>query len=489
MNSGFKSKCVSSCRILSDDQIKEIHRATLELLWNTGVQVLNEEGIDLLRDAGCKVTKNNIVKIPEWLVDQSIRTAPSQFTIYNRNGEEAMRLGGNNVYFGLGTDLPKTLDLKTGEARNSCLQDVINSAITSDYLEEIDFIASNALPLEIRDNLMYIACFKAMVENSVKPIFFTAGNSEDLSFIIKMAGTVARGEDNLKDKPFLIHYSEPTSPLRHSCGAVNKLFACAEKRIPINYTPGMLSGATGPVTLAGGITVANAEALSGIVLHQLKGKGSPITSGWAVTVMDMITSISDYGGPVYRITMSACADMFHYYGIPMWSTAGSSDSHRLDAQAGFEAGFSILLAALHGANLVHDVAYIGNGLTGSPAAIVMGSEIINWVKRYIRGFDISRDRIGMDVIQKVGPGGHFLSEEQTLRLHLEEHWRPKFLNRDTFETWMSKKGKTYDQVATEKALEILESHKPDQLPEEISRELDQILIDADKFLGDKELSV
>lgn len=489
MNSGFKSQCVSKCQILTEDQIKELHRATLELLDTTGVQVQNDEGVQLLRDAGCKVKKENIVQIPEWLVEECIQSTPSQFTMYNRKGEEAMRLGGNNVYFGLGTDLPKTLDLKTGEVRASCLQDVVNSARTCDYLEEIDFIASNALPQEVRHNMMYIACFKAMVENSTKPIFFTAGGLEDLSFIIEMAGAVVGGEENLRNKPFLIHYSEPTSPLRHSYGAVRKLLICAEKGIPINYTPGMLSGATGPVTLAGGITVANAEGLSGIVLHQLKGKGSPITSGWAVTVMDMLTSISDYGGPIYRITMSACADIFHYYGIPMWSTAGSSDSHSLDPQAGFEAAFSLLLAALHGANLVHDVAYIGNGLIGSPAAIVMCSEIINWVKRYIRGFDISRDRIGMDVIQKVGPGGNFLSEEQTLRLHLEEHWRPKFLNRDTFETWVEKGSNSYDEVARQKAIEILGSHKPEPLPADVCKNLDEILKKAEKTLGDKHFVV
>jgi trimethylamine--corrinoid protein Co-methyltransferase len=397
-----------------------------------------------------------------------------------------MRLEGNNVYFGLGTDLVKTCDLKTGELRPSCLQDVANAAKTADYLEEIDFIASYALPQDVPTNMMYVECFKAMVENSTKPIFFTAAGQEDLSVIIEIAAAVAGGEDHLVERPFLIHYSEPTSPLSHSRGAVRKVFLCAEKGIPINYTPGMLSGASGPVTLAGTITLANAEALSGIVLHQLRGKGAPIISGFVATPIDMLTSVIAYGAPEFRLTHSAYADLYHYYGIPMWGTAGASDANCLDQQAAMEAAMSLLMAALDGANLVHDVGYLGQGLIGSPAMIVMCSEIISYVKRIIRGFDLSRDRIGIEVIREVGPRGNFLGEEQTRRLHRAEHWRPKYLNRDDPEKWISKGSKNYGEIVTQKAIEILEGHRPDPLPEDIQRIIGEIAESAEKALAGRQ---
>lgn len=485
MNTGFRSQCIPEYRLLTKDQIEEIHLATLEVLESVGVRILDEEGVQLLRAVGCRVKKDNIVHIPNWLVEECISTAPSRITVYNRKGDDAMHLEGNKVSFGLGTDLIKTYDLKTGELRPSRLQDVINAARTADYFEEIDFIASYALPHDVPTNVMYIECFKAMVENSTKPIFFTAAGQEDLSAIIEMAAAVVGGEDQLRERSFLIHYSEPTSPLSHSHGAVRKLFLCADKGIPINYTPALLSGATGPVTLAGAITVANAEALSGVVLHQLRVKGAPIISGFVATSMDMLTSSAVYAAPEFRLTHSACADLYHYYGIPMWGTAGCSDAHCVDQQAAMEAAITILRAALDGTNLVHDIGYLGQGLIGSPAMIVMCSEIIGYVKRIIRGFDISRDQIGIEVIRQVGPGGNFLVEDQTLRLHRQEHWRPRFLNRDNPETWMNKGSKSYGEIVTQKAIEILETHRPGPLPDDVRRVIDEIAKKAEESLADE----
>ena len=483
MNSGFKTQCVPGYRLLTEDQIKEIHRASLEILETVGVRVLHEEGVQLLRDAGCRVKGDNVVQIPNWLVEECIRSAPSRITMYNQKGEEAMRLEGRNIYFGLGTDLISTCDLKTGETRPSRLQDVANAATVADYCEEVDFIASFALPSDVPTNSMYVECAKAMMENSVKPIFFTAAGQEDLAFIIEMAAAVVGGEDALREKPFLIHYSEPTAPLTHSHGAVRKVFLCAEKGIPICYTPGDSLGATTPVTLAGGIVQANAEALSGIVLHQVRAKGAPIISGFVVVPLDMRTGIFSYGAPDLRLTNSAFADIFHYYGIPMWSTVGS-DAHCLDAQAAMEHAFGTLMAALDGANLIHDIGYLGQGLLGNPAAIVMCNEIISYVKRIIRGFDISREKIGVEVIQKAGPGGNFLSQRHTANHFRQELWQPQFSNRDTPKTWMGKGSKSYEETVAQKALDILETHQPEPLPEDVRRKINEIAKKAEGELAD-----
>ena len=171
MNSGIKTQCVPDYRLLTEDQIKEIHRASLEILETIGVRVSHEEAVQLLRDAGCRVKENNIIHIPNWLVEECIRSAPSRITMYNRKGEEAMRLEGRNIHFGLGTDLISTYDVKTGETRPSRLQDVANAATVADYCEEVDFIASFALPSDVPTNTMYIECAKAMMESSISQSF------------------------------------------------------------------------------------------------------------------------------------------------------------------------------------------------------------------------------------------------------------------------------------------------------------------------------
>ena len=245
MNSGFRTQCVPNYRLLTEDQIQEIHRASLEVLETVGVRLLHEEAVELLRDAGCRVKDGNVVQIPNWLVEECIRSAPSRITIYSQTGQEAMRLEGRHIHFGLGTDLISTYDLRTGETRPSRLQDVINAARVADYCQEIDFIASFGLPSDVPTNSMYVECARAMMENSTKPMFVTAAGYEDLAVIIEMAGVVAGGADALRRKPFLIHYSEPTAPLVHSHNAVRKVFLCAEKGVPICYTPGDILGASG----------------------------------------------------------------------------------------------------------------------------------------------------------------------------------------------------------------------------------------------------
>ena len=475
MNTGFKSQCIPHYRVLTEDQIKEIHQATLELLETTGVKVLNGAAIRMLKDAGCRVVDNHHVKIPGSLVEDSIKYAPSNVTVYNRKGDPAMQLGGSNVCFGMGTDLLNTWDLKTGKLRASCLQDVIDSAVVGDYCEEIDFIASNAFPLDVPENLAFVMEFKALMVNSTKPIYFTAGGAADLAVILEMAADVLEGKDRLREKPFLIHYAEPISPLVHSSGAVDKLFMCADNGIPLNYAPALLSGGSGPVTLAGAIVVANAEALSGLVIQQSRAKGAPAITGFSATPLDMRLGTTVYASPDERLTHSACCDIYHYYGLPVWGEAGCSDAGSLDEQAAMESMASILMASLDGCNLVHNIGYLGQGLVGSVASVVMCSEIISYVRRIMRGFDISRDRIGLDVIHEVGPGGNYLAQEQTLKYCRQEHWLPRFINRQSPETWQKEGGKRHGKVVAEKALDILAAHQPDRLPDDMLKRLDAII--------------
>ncbi len=482
MKSGFNSQCVPNCRLLTEDQIKEIHRASLSLLENPGVRVHHDEAVKLLKDAGCQVKDDNLVRIPNWLVEEAIGSAPSRITIYNRKGQPAMHLEGRNFHFGLGTDLINTYDLYTDQTRRSVLNDVINAARVADSRPEIDFIASFALPSDVPTNTMYVECARALMQNSTKPIFFTAAGKEDLAFIIEMAAAVAGGEQSLREKPFLIHYSEPTPPLTHSYGAVRKLFLCAEKGIPICYTPADMLGASAPVTLAGSIVQANAEALSGIVLHQLKAKGAPIITGLLAVPLDMRTAAFSYGAPDLRLTNSAFADLYHYYGLPMWSTVGS-DAQVLDEQAAMEHAIGTLMASLDGANLIHDVAYLGQGLLGNPASIVMCDEIISYVKRMLRGFEMTDEMLAQDVIRQVGPAGNFLAVKHTLKHFKQELWQPKYMTRDNPDTWLKNGSKTYRERITEETIRILETYTPEALSTELSKKLDVIVKKAEEKLA------
>jgi trimethylamine--corrinoid protein Co-methyltransferase len=469
-------------RVLNEEQIRTIHAATLEVLETVGVRVAHDEALTLLRDRGCRIGEDNIVCIPAALVEEAIRSAPSSVTIYNRDGAEAMRLGGRNNCYGLGTDLIRTQDVRTGITRPSVLQDVINAARVADACPNIDFLGSFALPGDVPTNTMYIACVKAQLENSAKPIFFTAAGREDIRFIHEMAAAVAGGEEAFRARPFLINYSEPTPPLTHSYGALSKLLFCAEKGLPVCYTPAAMLGASAPVTIAAALVQTNAEALSGLVIHQLKARGAPIISGVALPPLDMRTSCVSYAAPEMRLGNSAFADLFHYYNLPRWSSAGS-DAHTLDTQGAWENALGILLASLDGANLIHDVAYLGQGLLGNPAMIVLCDEQISYVKRIVAGIGFSPEMLGGEAIRAAGPGGNYLTAEHTLQHFRQQVWQPSLANRDNPDTWVQKGSLTHEARVIQKTLRILDTHTPRPLAQPVAAQLTEILGRAEAALG------
>jgi trimethylamine--corrinoid protein Co-methyltransferase len=482
MTTQSKPGCTPSYSLLSAGQIDRIHAATLELLETVGVHIRHPGARDMLVEAGSTVRNDGTVLIPGPLVDDAIQSAPSSVTVYNRLGEKALQLEDRRIHFGLGTDLAKVYDLETGRLRASTLKDVQMAVRIADALPEIDFIASYIIPNDSPPNLQHLDAFKSQLENSTKPIFFTAAGLEDIQLIREMAAAVAGGSDNLRRNPFLIHYSEPLSPLIHSAGAVEKLLFCADHHIPVTYTPGMMSGATGPVSLAGALAMGNAEAISGLVMHQLRSKGAPIISGIGMAVMDMARATCIYGCPEYRLILSACADLYRHYNVPMWGTAGVTDANCLDPQAGMEWGISLLLNAMAGANLIHDIGYMGQGLIGHPAALIVCDEIISYVKRFMRGFDLDDVHLDLDTIRQVGAGGSFLSTRQTARWFRSEHWHPSLCNRKPVGLWQEEGAKSMADIAVAKARDILRSHTVKALDASVHEELDRIRSDAERQL-------
>ncbi len=458
---------------ISYDQFEELHFASLETLERVGVKVFDEEALELLKKAGAMVD-GNLVRIPPSMVKEALASAPCRVSISNRDGECAMRLEKGRSYYGTGSDTPYTIDIESGERRAAKKQDVVNAAKISDSLSNIDFVMSLALAGDVPTDASYVQQFEAMVLNTKKPIVYTAGNLKDLVDIVRMAEVVAGGAEKLRKNPFLILYDEPSSPLQHSKEAVEKLLYLAEKKLPVIYIPAVMMGATGPVTAAGAITVANCEILSGLVIHQLKSKGAPFIYGGGIPPLDMRTSICSYGAPEEHLNCAILIQMAQYYDLPVFTTAGCSDSQSFDQQAGMEAGFNLLSSSLAGGNLIHDLGYIGAGTTSSMEMLVLCNEIVGMAKQYVKGIDINSETLALDIIEKVGPGGDFLSQEHTLDNFKEHIWHPELLNRQVYENWEGEGGKTLGKRANEMVKDILNSHTLEELPQDVVRKVKEI---------------
>ncbi len=322
--------------------------------------------------------------------------------------------------------------------------------------------------------------FQAMLENTSKPILFTSHNLENTKIIRDIAWEVAGGKEVFQENPFIINYTEVISPLTHSPGGVDKLLFSAENQIPVVYVSGAMSGATAPVTIAGSLVLINAEALSGLLMHQLKRRGAPIISGGMATIIDMRSSRFISGSPELQLVHAATADLYHHYRIPVWGSAGFSDAKILDQQAAIEATFQCLMAAQCGQNLVHDVGHLDCGLTGSLELVVMTDEIVDMVKRIMRGIEITEESLALDEIERVGPGGEFISSELTCELFKSEHWYPSLLDRNNFEQWSNEGGKDLGTKLNEKVREILETHQPAPLAQRAKESVDKIIEDYEK---------
>jgi trimethylamine--corrinoid protein Co-methyltransferase len=461
-------------RTLSNEQIREIHYATLEILSETGIEMQDPQGREMLLQAGAWES-NGRIKIPEKIVMESIANAPSRIPMYNRLGELTMPLELGKVFFGPGSDTIFTHDVETGERRRVRDKDVEEIARLCDALENIDFIMSMGVPEDVPVGDTFVYEFIRMIRGSVKPNVYTAQDRRDMEDIYRIAVAVAGSEQALREKPFLLHYAEPISPLLFPEESLQKIIFCAEKGIPVTYIPSPNTGGGGPITVAGAVTLGNAECLVGLIITQLVRPNTPFLYGMNTAALDMKTTIVSYGSPEWSMGMGAWTDLARYYNLPVWGYGGASDSKVVDAQAGLEATFSILNAFLTRCTLVHDVAYIEYGSTSSMEMLVIANEIISMTRFFMEGVPVNRETLALDAIARIDPGGGFLADDHTLDNFRTAQWAPRLLDRKQFDVWNSEGAKDMYTRANELARSILSEHKVPLLPDNAEKVIKEIL--------------
>ena len=240
-------------------------------------------------------------------------------------------------------------------------------------------------------------------------------------------------------------------------------------------------GFNAPMTIAGWAAQVNAEILSGNVIAQLTRKGAPFIYAYGVPTMDLKTATVSYVSPEFLITNPLMAQLGRFYGFPTWSTAGASDSKILDTQALAQVSLSLYNCALSGINLVHDIGFLDIGVTASFELVAICDELISFLERALSGFEVTDETLALDVISKVGIGGHFLAEEHSRR-HLKEYWNPSLLDRQGRKAWLEGGGKDLNKRARERVKEILEGHEVPPLPRDVQEELNNILKRAEAEL-------
>ncbi len=459
-------------RVLNNKQIEQIHAATLEVLESTGFRIPHTKALEVLDGAGARVDGDR-VRIPSWLVEESIQKAPSRIVLGRRDGTRSVFLEGNKSWFGPSLDCIDYLDPLTEERRPFTGEDCRITATIADALPNFTWVMTIGMAADAPADIADRVIARQVLTYCEKPFVFCCKDVNSVQDIYEMALLIAGGEENFQQAPTLVHYSEPISPLLYFGPAAEKIIFCAEKGIPLINFPAPQAGGTGPATFAGNIVQGSAESLSGLVLTQLVRPGAPFIYGAFTTVMDMKTTIFSYGAPEMSLMVAAVSQMAQHYKLPFFGTAGCTDAKFPDPQAAAEVAFSCLSSALSGANLVHDAgSWIDHGSLVSPSFMVLVNEVLHMVNQYMRGIPVNEETLALEMIDRVGPGGHYLNEDHTMN-HFRDVWYSKIFDRSIYDVWHKQGAKRFEERLRQQTLEAM-NHKPAALSPEIIKEFDRM---------------
>ncbi len=480
MNSGVRFQ------MLSDDQLEEMFWGVLHLLEHTGLDVKHEEARDILEKAGAWVDGER-VRIPSYLVKESLRMAPRSFTLYARDGnpKHDIRIGPGRAHFGPGPTCPNFIDVETLDRRPYVKSDVPIVARVVDALPDIDFCESLGTVSDVHHDLGALYEFASMFPNTSKPIVAWSYDKYDSAGIHQIAVAEAGGQRAFEQRPNYVHYCEPLSPLVSTFEALDKLIFAAKHRIPLIFTPCPIAGGTAPVTAAAIVTQGAAESWMGLCVAQALQPGLPFFMGGVYSVMDMNAMILAYGAPELPLFMAGITELAHYAGLPLWQTGGCTDSKCFDGQAVIEGSMSVFFSALSGGDLCHDVGYTESAMTGSVFQLCAMDEAIGYARRITRGIEVNDDTLAVSVIHDVGPNGHYLKEKHTRRHFKSEFWYPDLLDRQDFESWEMTGGLTLKDRTVARVRDILATHNPSPIKPETEKVIEKVLAQAEERVKEK----
>ena len=473
---GFTEPIGGQLELLSRSDLDKIHGATMEILRRLGVKVYEPQALELFRKAGADVDKKTMmVKIPENLVKETIRRAPSGFKLYGRDPKYELDHSGNKIHFGVSGLAVKVHDLD-GKIRLGTLKDVEDLARLADALDNIHQILMMVTPSDVPVEVHHLWTFLADWKNSRKATEGYNWTARKAMETIEMASILRGGTDELVRKPCLLGFTNPVSPMQLSKELIEGAIVYAKYKQPMIFAPEALAGGTAPASLAGLIVQQNAEVLSGIMVAQLANPGTPVMYGTVSAAMDMKVGSAALGGPEVGLINVAAGQLGRYYNLPRRGTGGNTDSKAVDTQAGAETGMSLLVAAMAGMNFIYDATGSLDGtLTISYEKLVIDNEIAGMVARTLRGIEVSEETLAVDEIVRIGPNANYLSSPHTAKMFRKEHYLPTLFDRRAWETWLHDGAKDISKVARERARKIVKEHQPLPMDKQVIAELEAFI--------------
>ena len=474
--------------LLSDDLVKQIIEEGFALLMNPGIQIHNTEALSLLADAGAEVDmEREIAKIPEKIARQALETRPSEFYLYDLDGEQVVHYGGDSVQFDPGSGGITILDSETQQQRQALTEDFVKFVKLVETLPQIDAQSTAFITSDVPEGIGDLYRLYLALIYMRKPIITGAFEKETWWTMKDMLVAVVGSEKDLAKKPIAVFDACPSPPLKWSDITCQNLIDCAKYNIPAQLISMPIAGAAAVVTLAGAVVQHTAECLSGVTINQLANPGAPVVWGGSPATFDMRKGTTPMGAIGTWMINCAYIQVGKELGMPTHSYLGMSDAKIVDAQCGLESS-SAFFPALAGANMVSGAGMMDFESCLSYEKLVIDAEIIGMAKRLIKGIDGRQTPIALDIIQELGHTGNFLSHPHTMKWFREELYIPsEVIDRDTLEAWEKKGSKSTWERAQDRVDSLLTQYQPSSISDEVKKELRHITTKAASEFGMSEL--
>jgi len=463
---------------LSEENRERIHLESLRILAEVGVRFHSRVALRHLELAGAKIDYQNLVaRIDQNLVDQALRTTLKEFTLGARNSNNNFTMPSAYTAYTLDGTASFALDFESGQRRYGTIKDIeLGSRVfDSTELGMINWppvVASDA-PKSSRVLFEFITALK----NSSKHVQHELHRPEEVPYLIEtMKCILGGGEEEVRERKICSVCYCPVAPLTHE-GPMSE--ACLEllaHQVPILIYPMPACGSTGPATLFSNICLANAEALSALVLFQVVKPGSPQIFGAASGTMDFKTGNFQEGTPEMVIQTAAMGEMARHYNLPNTQAGCLTDALKPGPEAIMEKLITTLPLVLGGVDVINGIGEIETSQLLVLEQIIVDEEIARRCRRLAAGIDFSERKNLFDDILKVGPGGHFLDIESTFHLcRGAEFYQPLLHDKHLHEEIRESCKADIYVVAREKVTEILSVPAQNTLSETVQVKLDDIL--------------
>jgi trimethylamine--corrinoid protein Co-methyltransferase len=470
--------------VLSDSDLERIHEATLRVMQTTGVRFPSARALDILGKNGCMVDRaTEVVKFPAKVVMEAVAQAPREYVLAGRDPECDMLIDQKHCYLSNDGSGVFVFDRKTGEKRPSTKADAAESARFVDALPDVSYywgpvVTSQDVPPATKS----LHDSEAVLTSTTKHYqAVTTVGEKAARTLVEMAAAIVGGTGELRRRPIVSIMQCAVDPLGHDGPNLEANLVAAEHGLASGFMPMPLMAGTGPATLAGDLVLQNAEALSGVVLLQLAYPGSPCFFAGAPSAMDLKTG-GYTAGPEDYLLAAGATQLAHFYGVPMAMGTMATSAKAPDWQAAVDDSLSTFASVMTVADMMNGCGLLNGSKILSYPHMVMETEIYRIVQKVADGVVVDDETLALEVIERIGPNGTYLSEKHTRR-HMKDFWRPTVWDRTTWDQWQAAGKAGALEKATAIADDILANHHPEPLPDDVAAELRAIVARADAESG------